>query len=389
MKGFIRVSRRGADTGGDPSRPPPLPDRGTVGTLRGMAGHFVVTRFEVDLGRKFRDDHLGPPPGSDERLRARFELFRDVCVPSMQRQTVQDFTWLLFCDESRRSTIDPFLTTFPPGTFEVVYLDEIFTHHVVARHLEERAIERPLITTRLDCDDALPPDHVESVQAAVRSRPGRTEFLTFPVGFQHAQNCGAWYLTYTANNGFVSFVEQGGTLDTVYCVGHEMVASRAPLRVVSWKPGWVVLAHGANLSSRADGIRIGPGWPLRRVGELPGFTTDTDTWAQRAADRASSLATIARRLAVSRGNAGAAPRAPAWPDAARPRPVPLGHPALRGVRASRPGGAVLAMLAGVAACSGDSAGGASSTTSVTMSTPVPATTERAFASPPPIDLTEL
>jgi hypothetical protein len=175
-----------------------------------MAGaHFGITRFEVNLLRQFRDDHLERPPGSEERLRARLE----------------------------------------------------------------RPVERPLIHA-VDFGDPLVPDVVETIQAAVEDRPARTDVPHAP------DRCparpAAWSLVRDrhAQPRLCVLHRTRRHARQACSVGHEMVPSRAPLHVVSWAPGRVVVANSFDLSSRADGIRIGSRWRRRlatsRRARVPG-----------------------------------------------------------------------------------------------------------------------
>ena len=54
--------------------------------------HIILTRFNLQYEA---DSH----PGIEENwLATRMQLFEHYCLPSVQKQTVQDFIWVLLCD---------------------------------------------------------------------------------------------------------------------------------------------------------------------------------------------------------------------------------------------------------------------------------------------------
>ena len=113
--------------------------------------HFVLTRFNVNIGPHRRT-------WDDTWLASRFRLFEEYCLPSMRSQTSQQFTWLVFFATSSRATIERYLADLPPmPNLQPVFTDSVFgpattRDAVVSRH---NGVSDRLITTRLDCDDAL------------------------------------------------------------------------------------------------------------------------------------------------------------------------------------------------------------------------------------------
>ena len=129
--------------------------------------HFVLTRFNVNIGPHRRT-------WDDAWLASRFRLFEEYCLPSMRSQTSQQFTWLIFFATSSRATIERYLADVPPmPNLQPVFTDSVFgpattREAVVSRH---DGVSDRLITTRLDCDDALRSDFVQRLQAVRPERP--------------------------------------------------------------------------------------------------------------------------------------------------------------------------------------------------------------------------
>ena len=80
--------------------------------------HLVVTRLTMKL---FYEDF------SPEWLEERLRLFRTYCVPGMAAQTVDDYQWLVLCDEE----------TDPEFVEQVGESRSLLPQLHVARHLEE------------------------------------------------------------------------------------------------------------------------------------------------------------------------------------------------------------------------------------------------------------
>ena len=226
--------------------------------------HFVLTRFNVDIGPHRRS-------WDDAWLTARFELFRSFCLPSVRDQTDQDFTWLVFFSASSRATVEPFLAALPamPNLHPVWTsgrFDGATASHAVAGHHDGSSTR--LMTTRLDCDDALRADVVARLRAADEGRP--VEALNFPLGYQLAD--GRFFLAYDPANAFCTLVEDAtpeAPARTVYCVEHQTIASVAPLRQLDWSPSWLQVVHDLNLANDTNGVRVGRRRAARRFANVP------------------------------------------------------------------------------------------------------------------------
>jgi hypothetical protein len=227
--------------------------------------HFVLTRFNVDLGPHRRT-------WDEAWLAARFELFTAYCLPSMRAQTEQAFSWVVFFAAASRDAVEPFLATLPSmPNLHAVFTSGVFgpdtaRDAVVALH---DGVSTGLMTTRLDCDDALRLDVIARLQAVQVREP--LETLNFPVGYQLSQ--GRTYLTYDPANAFCTLVEPwiapGHEVQTVYCAQHQNMGSVAPVRQVDWSPSWVQLVHDLNLANTVNGLRVPHRRAMQRFSNLP------------------------------------------------------------------------------------------------------------------------
>ena len=258
--------------------------------------HFVITRFNVNIGPHRRT-------WDDAWLEARFELFKEYCFPSMRSQTSQHFSWLIFFAASSRPTIERFLSGLPAmPNLHPVFTDLVFgaaatRDAVIDRH---DGVSGQLMTTRLDCDDALRSDFVERLQAVRLERP--REVLNFPLGYQVSQ--GRFYLSYDPVNTFCTLVEpfdeRGESMQTVHGAEHQKIASLAPVRQVDWKPSWLQVVHDLNLANAANGLRVGRRQPTARFSNLPPVAglTERETLGELLTDQARSATTLIRKMTI-------------------------------------------------------------------------------------------
>lgn len=54
-----------------------------------MIKHFLLTRFNVKMLDKFRNDRNGTSTHTEEWLLRRFELFERYCLPSVNNQPIK------------------------------------------------------------------------------------------------------------------------------------------------------------------------------------------------------------------------------------------------------------------------------------------------------------
>lgn len=258
--------------------------------------HFVLTRFNVNIGPHRRT-------WDDAWLASRFRLFEEYCLPSMRSQTSQQFTWLIFFATSSRATIERYLADVPPmPNLQPVFTDTVFgpattREAVISRH---DGVSDRLITTRLDCDDALRSDFVQRLQAVRPERP--REVFNFPLGYQVSHD--RFYLAYDPMNAFCTLTEpwdeRGETVQTVYGAQHQKITDLAPVRQVDWKPSWLQVVHDLNLANTTNGLRVSRRRPTRYFSNLPAIATlaSHDDLGELVADQLRTGTILIRKLAT-------------------------------------------------------------------------------------------
>jgi hypothetical protein len=226
--------------------------------------HVFLTRFSAVHA-------AGLPPVQEDWLRYRLGFFEEACLASMSRQTVRDFRWLVFvddrCSESFRRDFEALAT----DVFEPVWTHELFWSGVFREALTDASHAPYLITSRLDSDDAVAVDFVESVQAQFDGQ--ERLFLNFTRGLQ-LERSGAVYRYDQSSNPFLSLIERrhdGVAPATVFGQSaHGAARTVAPLREVKAPPMWIQVIHGSNVANLVCGPRVDPAVVAERF--------DIDLW---------------------------------------------------------------------------------------------------------------
>jgi hypothetical protein len=195
--------------------------------------HFIITRFNIDYLTRCEHPHLW--------LYDRMQLFRDYTVPSMQRQTLDDFEWIIRIDPSTPAGIVQQLAKFG---HPMIGTDEMVMAYIGSNRWDNE----PVITTRLDNDDYVEEGWVEMIQmealAATQDTVIDTLGRAFDVETGRYFNPGRG----GANSMFVSLVEFGA-IKGVYSRPHYKIGDDYPTVVIPHF-GWVMVCHGGNLMNK-------------------------------------------------------------------------------------------------------------------------------------------
>ena len=192
--------------------------------------HYLITRYSV-----YQPEWNVSP--SKEWLEQRWELFQDT-VESVLKQTVP-YHWLLLCDVGTPSHWTDRLSDIA----EVVPTGDNWL-----KSLQRSLPSGRKITTRLDSDDIIAPNHLAEIEKVV-SNVG-SHFVCCPNGYQ---SDGANYYEYAEKNGpFLSLIEDG--TNTVYTTAHGRALNKH-IVLESTRRTWIQVVHGGNLRNKIKGTR--------------------------------------------------------------------------------------------------------------------------------------
>jgi hypothetical protein len=192
------------------------------------------------------------------------KLFTTITLPSMARQSCQDFTWLVLMDRQTPEHYIRELERVACPTMKLIFWksDQLGWQ----QGFEPGRCE--LITTRVDNDDAFYRDAVKDIQNAWRTQnAGRAKpwLIVFPFGMiLDLASRRMWVMEYWFNN-CPTMVEESENARTVYRWQHSEIPLEVPRFFIKDKPYWLQVVHSRNVLNAIDSRN-----PLRIVHrELP------------------------------------------------------------------------------------------------------------------------
>ncbi|MDN4475420.1 glycosyltransferase [Demequina sp. SYSU T00192] len=264
--------------------------------------HLVITRFSVKM------DDIDGPADRERWLHERMELLRKYPLPSLQRQTSMNYTWVLLLDEDNPDWCRKELAELEGQNdfLRVHYISAPFTPEVCSAVVAHYSKGNALITTRLDSDDALAENYIDEVQARFDSQ--ELCVVNFLHGIQVSD--GKVYRRDYPLNPFVSLYEMnfaGLPPKTVFMDQHPRLGAHAQVVDVETSEAmWMQVVHGGNVANRVVGWRLGAGAMLP---QFPPFYTSDSGLVGIVRDR---LAYLAAR--GGRGVRRAANLVSSWPQ---------------------------------------------------------------------------
>ncbi len=216
--------------------------------------HLILTRFNVVMpGWK------GQVNLNNDWLNTRFELFEEVCLPSVAMQTNQAFSWVVFFDSNTpieyKSKIEALTKVY---SFNPVYVDVFDLTKIRPILFKQYGGETMLLTSRLDSDDVLSVSYVEETQA-IASKLKDKSVINFDNGLilLSRNSKHALYEYQDKSNPFTSLFESfDANFSSILAISHTDLHQFAEVIHVSDRPMWLQLVHGGNVSNRVRGFRV-------------------------------------------------------------------------------------------------------------------------------------
>lgn len=206
--------------------------------------HVILTRLNVPITGWARNTAW---------VRRRIALFERYTLPSVALQTCSDFEWWVFVadDTSQvRARWNAWIDAVPQ-----LQVSEVPDQEAMLEEVRVLLGTGPLLTTRLDADDAIADDFVERLQAAAKKAKTR-EILNFPDGIVLHDKTRETRVDRQLSNPFASMVEPGeGPNLTVWGATHGQLSSLGKIRQLNGI-AWVQVIHGGNLSNTMRGKRV-------------------------------------------------------------------------------------------------------------------------------------
>lgn len=206
----------------------------------------------------------------EEWHKDRFELFNRFCLPSILQQTSSNFKLLIFFNEEKREKYQEFIEEtiksdadveflfVKPGEDHRVFLNEYIIDHITSNYL---------ITTRMDNDDCIAVDFVESIQKEFNFMKGGFEgdytilnagngyqFETkFP--FRKSKREGYSYSPFVS---LVSKMDLAKSIVTVLSHSHLNWRNFSEAKELPEKTYWTQIIHKKNVSNKILTLKLLP-----------------------------------------------------------------------------------------------------------------------------------
>jgi hypothetical protein len=247
-----------------------------------MTKHYIVTRFNLGL---YRTNGRVPEEWFPERL----GIFERVTLASLARQTSKDFTLLVLIDSETpkkhhtrlcnilmhpsASGFNKIITPINlPKSWNPKRYGERWSSYIdymPALGLINLESESTTIQTRLDNDDALTPDAVETMRMHAQPSP-RGYILDYTNGYIFdSVKQRAYYATHPKGTPFVSLVQPTSSkMKSVYTYTHHDLINRYHCQERRDRL-WIMHLHGKNVSNR-----LYP-WMVEKEISLQTFTKET------------------------------------------------------------------------------------------------------------------
>ncbi|MBD3582615.1 glycosyltransferase [Flavobacterium selenitireducens] len=220
-----------------------------------MFRHYLITRF--NLRKKGWDvtknnEALLTDAWMDDRLR----LFGDYCVPSVAAQTNRDFTWLLFFDsttpERFRSVAEALVSDM--GNARIFYIDgmDAFYPEIKKFVTADANSSKYLITSRMDNDDCIHRDYIQSIQNEFKSQDYRAIDIIKGYSLQVEPQFMLGKKEH-AFNPFISLIEKNDDPKTVWFNDHNLWKRETRITQLGNKRLWMSIIHGKNKVNEFDG----------------------------------------------------------------------------------------------------------------------------------------
>ena len=214
--------------------------------------HFLLTRWNLPGSLHHSSLELVSDPRWQARRR---ELFERYCLPSVERQTAPDFTWLLVAFTKIMTQADLEWFRSQDDRLRIIAVEEPGSSGVPeAREAVTRlsAQDDWIITTRLDSDDVLHRDHLRKVRV---DYSGHRKVVEFKHGFYYDVMRDKLRHVEEMQNAFVSVLEPAQGARTAWGWPHHKIGEENEILYLD-EPGWVALVHDQNTTTYLWGDRV-------------------------------------------------------------------------------------------------------------------------------------
>lgn len=214
--------------------------------------HILLTRFNLKINPEANNEqNIGL---TEEWLAHRFEIFYELCLPSVLNQSKKNFLWIIFFDTHTPEIFKEKARALPQlsAQIKVIFIDGFKELNASLPEIIRPFIASSfVITTRLDNDDIIHQDFLETIGQLAIAKNDTVIDLTS--GHQlELSSQRAIIRKHQGNfNPFISLVETDAQVKTVLSRMHNDWKNAAQIISYNQKPLWIVYIHGKNLANHS------------------------------------------------------------------------------------------------------------------------------------------
>jgi len=222
--------------------------------------HFVATRFNLKKS-DWKNSKSGNSVLTNEWLEHRFNLFENYCFPSVINQSNQNFTWCIFFDIDTPEEFKYRIFALTENTANVIpiFIDGMDELEVSFKNFIFKNVTNDdsyIITTRIDNDDIIHTDFVNTIQSLFQ--PIDRTVIDLTNGYQVSIDVAKPEVRLYTHpfNAFISVIENIKSFDTVFAKMH--YGWNTEKNIISYKKErlWMELSHQENyVNHRQIGLK--------------------------------------------------------------------------------------------------------------------------------------
>ena len=206
--------------------------------------HIILTRFNLQYELE-NDIHIQPSWLDD-----RFKIFEKYCLPSIVKQTNLNFTWVILSSEQTpnkyKERLSQYAQTYPNIRLEYChYYDDvnILYKEIGVKYLADNDY---LLSTRIDNDDMLALNFVQTLQSYLSTHTSTKTIITFSNGIQWFEKENMAFKISYPQNHFLNFLEPRNDIHTCLGVDHTKVCLKELIQLKQ-DAMWCEIVHGNNI----------------------------------------------------------------------------------------------------------------------------------------------
>lgn len=220
-----------------------------------MYKHYLITRFNL-RNKNWEYTKNNETLLTREWMTHRMGLFRNFCLSSVVSQTNTNFQWLLFFDESTDDDFKQELEALlkPHSHFKSFYINGMDAFHLsIKAFVNEDSKGSPyIITSRIDNDDCIHRDYIDTIQSQFKSQ----DFMAIDVLKGYSLQISPEIMLGKKEhifNPFISLIEKNESPKTVWFSDHNMWKKETRRIEIAYKRLWMSIIHEKNKVNEFDG----------------------------------------------------------------------------------------------------------------------------------------